>query len=85
MLLRQLHAAWRSAVDDARLLRDLTPLQHAVDGDDEPPIAYPRHGATADVTSLQLTAAADAVSAAASAASTATAAATTAKRGAAIT
>jgi hypothetical protein len=85
MLLRQLHAAWRSAVDDARLLRDLTPLQHAVDGDDEPPIAYPRHGATADVTSPQLTAAADAASAAASAAtSTATAAATTAKRGAAI-
>lgn len=80
MLLRQVQAAWRSAVEEALVLRDLTPLQHAVDGDAALPIAYPRHGTTADVTSLQLTAA-DAVSAATSAASTATTA-TTATRGA---
>ena len=67
MLLRQAHAACRSAVDDARLLSDLTPLQHAAEGEAELPIAYPRHGATADVTSPQLTAA-EAVSAATSAA-----------------
>ena len=62
-----LEAACRSAVDDARLLSDLTPLQHAAEGEAELPIAYPRHGATADVTSPQLTAA-EAVSAATSAA-----------------
>lgn len=82
MLLRQVQAACRSAVDDARLLSDRTPLQHAAEGDAALPIAYPRHGATEEVTSPQLTAA-DAVSAAASSARTATAA-TRARRGAAI-
>jgi hypothetical protein len=77
MLLRQAHAACRSAVDDARLLSDLTPLQHDAEGEDERPMAYPRHGATADVTSPQLTAA-EAVSAATSAATRTTA--TTAER-----
>ena len=51
MLLRQAHAACRSAVDDARLLSDLTPLQHAAEGEAELPMAYPRHGTTADVIS----------------------------------
>jgi len=77
MFLRQAHAACLSAVDDARLLSDLTPLQHADEGDAELPMAYPRHGATADVTWLQLTAA-EAVSAATSAATRTTA--TTAER-----
>jgi len=82
MLLRQAQAAWRSAVDVARLLSERTPLQHAAEGDDAVPIAYPRHGATDEVTSPQLTAA-DAVLDATSSARTATAA-TRARRGAAI-
>jgi hypothetical protein len=71
MLLRQLHAAWRSALDDALLLRLLTPLQHPADGAEALPMAYARHGEMADVTSRQLIAA-DAVSAATSTARMAT-------------
>ena len=86
MLLRQAQVAWRSAVDDARLLSERTPVQHAGEGDAVVPIAYPRHGATEDVTSLQLTAAdAGSEDASSSAARTATVVATTrARRGAAI-
>jgi hypothetical protein len=72
MLLRQLQVACRSAVDDARLLSERTPLQHAAEGDAALPIAYPRHGATDDVTSPQLTAA-DAVPAPAASSSSAAA------------
>jgi len=39
MLLRQAQAACLSAVDDARLLSERTPLQHAAEGDDAVPIA----------------------------------------------
>jgi hypothetical protein len=67
--LRQPHAARRSAAVEALPLRDLTPLQHPADGVAAFPIAYDMHGAMAEVTSLQLTAA-DAVPAAASTATT---------------
>ncbi|KAE8807756.1 hypothetical protein D1007_15915 [Hordeum vulgare] len=67
---RQRHAACRSAAVDALPFRVFTPPQHPADGAVACPVAYDMHGAIADVTSPQVTAA-DAISATASAASTA--------------
>lgn len=56
-LLRQRHAAWRSELVRAALLRLRTPLQHPEGSALTRPVAYGMHGASADPTCPQVTAA----------------------------
>lgn len=71
-LLRQRHAAWRSALVRAALLRLLTPLQHDVGSVLALPVAYGMHGASDDPTCPQVIAAEADDASSAAATSTAT-------------
>jgi hypothetical protein len=75
-LLRQRHAAWRSELVRAWLLRLRTPLQHEEGSVLALPVAYGMHGASAVPTCPQVIAA-DADDASSAAAATTTARATT--------
>jgi hypothetical protein len=71
-LLRQRHAAWRSALVRAALLRLLTPLQHDAGSALALPVAYGMHGASDDPTCPQVIAAEADEASSAAATSTAT-------------